>query len=99
MIMLAPKEKKRLTRLEKHLAMPRAKYLLLYGLTFGILLVVFTTSIDMVQQKTSFAELFRKRIWLNLITIPVTGFLFAKILHWLSVKEYLKLKRKERMGR
>jgi hypothetical protein len=93
--MLTPKEKKRLARLEKHLAMPRWKYLLLYGLPFGILAVLLTSVIDILVQGITVTEILRKRTWLNLVTIPVAGFLFAKILHWLSVKEYLKLKRKE----
>lgn len=94
--MLTPKEKKRLARLETGFARPRWKYIVVYGLSFGILLVLITTAIDMImQQGISFAEILKKRIWLNLVTIPVTGFLFAKILHWLRVKEYLRLKRKE----
>lgn len=93
--MLTPKEKKRLERLESDLGMPRWKYLLLYGLSFGILLAIFTTVIDMETRHITLSEMLRRRIWFSLVTIPVTGFLFARILHWLSVKRYLELKRKD----
>jgi len=95
--MLTAKEKKALIRIEKNLAMPRWKYLLIYGVSFGLLLAIISSVIDIELREIPVATVLRTSLWINLAAIPVTGFLFAKIIHWLSVKQYLKLKRKEAM--
>ncbi len=93
--MLTEKEKKTLARLENDLAMPRWKYTLIYGLTFGLLATIFSLLIDVLAGRVPLSEIFRNRIWISLAMAPVAGLLFGIILRWLSVKHYLKLKRKE----
>ena len=93
--MLTVKEKKNLVRLTNVLAMPRWKYLLIYGLTSGLLLAIISAITDVLMAGIPISEIFRKRIWVNLAMAPLAGFLFGTILRWLSVKQYLKLKQKE----
>jgi hypothetical protein len=92
--MLTPKEKKTLARVEKNLDWSRWKFILVYGLLSGISLVVLTSAIDVFTGRVTVAQLMGKRLWINLIIIPVSGFLFAKIFHWQLVKKYLELKQK-----
>ena len=94
--MLTPKEQKTLTRLESELKMPTWKYLLIYGLTFGVLLAIFTAVIDVLIHDIPVAEVLRKRIWVNLAMAPVAGIFFGYILRWFSIQQYQKLKAKER---
>jgi len=93
--MLTDKEKKKITRLKDDLSMPRWKYLLVYGLPFGVLLTIISVVTDVLFAGVSVAEIFGRRIWFNLAMIPVAGFLFGFILRWLNVKQYIKLKEKE----
>ncbi len=93
--MLTEKEKKSLVRITDDLAMPRWKYLLVYGLTFGILLAIISSITDVLIVGVPVSEIFRKRIWVNLAMAPFAGFLFGWIMRWLSVKQYIKLKQKE----
>ncbi len=93
--MLTPKEKKSLTRLESNMKMPAWKYILIYGLTFGILLAIFTAVIDVLTANVPWSEIFRKRLWINLAMAPIAGVFFGYILRWLSIKQYAKLKAKE----
>ena len=93
--MLTTKEKKTLARLESSMKMPAWKFILIYGLTFGILLAIFTAVIDVMTANVTWAEIFRKRLWINLATAPMAGVFFGYILRWLSIKQYAKLKAKE----
>jgi hypothetical protein len=94
--MLTPKEKKKLASVEETLAMPRWKFILYNGLSFGILLAMISFAADIWIQKVPMDEWFRQKFWFNIAAIPVAGFLFAKIMHWLTVKKYLELKQKEK---
>jgi hypothetical protein len=93
--MLTEKEKKSLANLTENLTMPKWKFLLIYGLTFGILLAVTSSLADVFLAGVPVAEVLGKRLWINLAMVPVAGFLFAMILRWLNVKQYVKLKQKE----
>jgi hypothetical protein len=95
--MLTPKEKKKLTRLEEDLTMPRWKFIVYNGLSFGILLAIVSFAIEIWIQKVPMDEWFRKRFWYNMAAIPVSGFFYARIVHWLYVKKYLQLKQKEKL--
>jgi len=95
--MLTSKEKKTLARLESDMKMPAWKYILIYGLTFGILLAIFTSAADVLTANAPLSEIFRKRLWVNLAMAPVAGVFFGYILRWLSIKQYAKLKAKETM--
>ena len=95
--MLTPKEQQKVVRLEKELKMPSWKYVLIYGLSFGIFLSIGTSIIDVLGQKLPVKEIFKRRIWINLAMAPVAGIFFGYILRWFSIKEYQKLKAKERL--
>ena len=93
--MLTEKEKKSFARLKNDLAMPRWKYLLMYGLSFGILLGIISCITDVLFAGVPVSEVFRKKIWVNLAMAPIAGFLFGSIMRWLSVKQYIKLAEKQ----
>lgn len=93
--MLTEKEKKSFARLKNDLAMPRWKYLLMYGLSFGILLGIISCVTDVLIAGVPVSEVFRKKIWVNLAMAPIAGFLFGSIMRWLSVKQYIKLAEKQ----
>lgn len=93
--MLTEKEKKSFARLKNDLAMPRWKYLLMYGLSFGILLGITSCVTDVLFAGVPVSEVFRKKIWVNLAMAPIAGFLFGSIMRWLSVKQYIKLAEKQ----
>jgi hypothetical protein len=93
--MLTEKEKKLLNRYEEDLAMPKWKYVLLYGLSFGLLLVIINVITDLLFDNVTLSEIFRRRFWISLATAPLGGILFGLIMRWLSLKQYRKLKDKE----
>lgn len=93
--MLTEKEEKSFARLKNDLAMPRWKYLLMYGLSFGILLGIISCVTDVLFAGVPVSEVFRKKIWVNLAMAPIAGFLFGSIMRWLSVKQYIKLAEKQ----
>jgi hypothetical protein len=95
--MLTPKEQKVLARMEKNMRMPAWKFILIYGLTFGILLAIFTSIIDVLMGDVSVNEVLRKRIWINLTMAPLAGIFFGYILRWMQTKQYQKLKEKEHL--
>ena len=92
--MLTLNEEKRLTRLKEDLTMPKWKYLLVYGLSFGIAIAIISPLIDVLIGWVPLSDIFKRRFWINLAMAPLTGYLFASIYRWLSVKQYIKLKEK-----
>ncbi len=96
--MLTAKEQKKLAGLEDDMKMPVWKYILIYGvLSFGILLAIITAVIDVVANGVPVAEIFKKRLWINLAMAPVAGVFYGYIYRWLNIKEYHKLKSKEHL--
>lgn len=95
--MLTPEEKKKLASVERNLNMPRWRFILSYGLFFGLALVLVTSVLEVLTGRATVEQLFLQRFWINLAIIVVSGFLFAKIFHWQLVKKYLALKQKEKV--
>ena len=89
--MLTEKEKKTLRHYEDDLAMPKWKYVLLYGLTFSVLMTGLTFLTDSVFDNKPFG----KPGWRLLIMIPVATILYGTIMHRITKTYYRKLKRKE----
>ena len=89
--MLTEKEKKTFAKLKNNLAMPRWKYLIVYGLPFVIAITIISPLIDVLTGWVPLSELFRRRFWINMAMAPVAGYLFASIFRWLCVKKYLRL--------
>lgn len=93
--MLTAKEEKTFNKYREELSLPKWKFYLIYGLTFGILLTIFNAIIDVLFNGVTVAEIFRKRIWIGLATAPLAGFLYGFIIRWLYIKHYMKLKSKK----
>ncbi len=92
--MLTYKEKKQLTRVSDDLAMPKWKFILVYGSAFGIIMVVVSCITDMLFDKVSVSDLFNRRLWHYLVAMPVGGFFYGVVMHWLYVRQAKKLGQK-----
>jgi len=89
--MLTENEKKTLQHYEEDLAMPKWKYIFVYGIAFSALMAVFTFVTDFLLKDISFSEFG----WHLLIRVSVATFLYGMFLRWLTRRDYRKLKRKE----
>lgn len=93
--MLTDKEKKLLARHRDDLAMPKWKFILLYGFSFGFLMLIVSSIWDMLFEHLSVSELFGGRFWTYLRVAPIGGFLFGLTMRWVIARQYNKLKGKE----
>lgn len=93
--MLTAKEEKTFNKYREELSLPKWKFYLIYGLTFGILLTIFNAIIDVLFNGVTVAEIFRKRIWVGLAMAPLAGLLYAYILRWGYLNHFKKLKKKK----
>ena len=75
--------------------MPPWKFILIYGLTFGIMAAVFSAALDVLTGGYTVSQVVRKRIWINLAMAPIAGVFFGYILRWFITRQYAKLKAKE----
>jgi len=89
--MLTVKEKKKLKHYEEDFAMPKWKYILVYGLMFSFLVVLTTILSNWVFENKPFAEV----SWHLFIIIPVATFLYGVTMRWIGRRDYRKLKKKE----
>jgi hypothetical protein len=89
--MLTEKEKKIMRQYEDDLALPKWKYILVYGLSFSVLAAVFTFLTDYLLKNRSFGNFG----WHLLIIIPVATFLYGILMRRFARRNYQKLKRKE----
>lgn len=89
--MLTEKEKEILAEYETDFAMPKWKYFLVYGFSFGILLTIINVIVYLVFG-VAFSELIEKRLWDSPFSIPLTVFLPAWIYRLINFKSYQKLK-------
>ena len=91
--MLTAKEQRRLKRYESDFAMPKWKYILGYGLTWGILMFIFSTISDFVFDKTSVQwDLSLLRSFF--VKVSIGGLLFGWFMRMISLRDYKKLKSK-----
>lgn len=93
--MLSGKEKISVTRLEEGVKILKWKFVLVYGISFGLIMIVFSCIFDMVFDHVSFSQLFRKNFWTYLGTAPIAGLFFGLILRWTYTRQYKKLKAKQ----
>lgn len=93
--MLTPNERKKLDKLEKEMKMHPWKHMLILGIGFGLLVAVITAVIQMMIDDMSFAELFRRKLWINLSAAPLMAVFFGYMLRWQRIKQYYRLKEKE----
>ena len=93
--MLTDKEKKLSNRLKDDLAMPKWKFILIYGLSFGLLMVIISSIMDIIFEHISLSELFARRFWQYLRTAPIAGLLFGLLARWVYTRHDRKLQTKE----
>src|ERR1051325_9805179 len=93
LFMRTAKEQKRFKKYEEDLAMPKWKFILVYGLSFGILMFIITTVENYFFDKKNFH--WNSQLLVSaLITISVGGFLFGWMMRKFYRWDYKKLKSK-----
>jgi hypothetical protein len=91
--MLTQKEQDRLKKYEEDLAMPRWKYILIYGLTFGVMLFILSELSDFIFDKKSFQ--WNSDLLISFfVKITFGGITFGWIMRWGGLKDYKTLKAK-----
>ncbi len=91
--MLTTKEQRRLKEYEEYLGMPKKKFILVYGLSFGILMFIGTTVSDYFFDRTNFHWDYRLLIS-AIIKISIGGLVYGWIMRKLIRYSYKKLKSK-----
>jgi hypothetical protein len=96
--MLSEPEKINLASYQKRLAIPKGRYIFLYGVIgWGLPVAVIVTIVDMFMDKKSFAYMLQGELWINIIAFMLGGILFGLFTRAFIQKKYLKLKAKEEM--
>ena len=95
--MLTEIEKKQLERYERQLAIPKWKYILLYGVIgWGIAAAILVSLITMVLDRHSIQHILQKEIWFNLIFFPIGGIVFGLYMRNFLPRQVKRLKEKEK---
>jgi O-antigen/teichoic acid export membrane protein len=89
--MLTEKEKKRLKKYEEDLAMPKWKFILGYGLSFGIITFILSTVADYFLDNDNFHWSYRLLIT-GIGRIVLSGFLFGWVMRKFVKYYYKQLK-------
>ncbi|MDP4261502.1 MAG: hypothetical protein Q8941_03115 [Bacteroidota bacterium] len=96
--MLNELEKVSLVNYEKRLALPKWKYILLFGIIgWGLPVAIIVTIINMFTDKKSLAYMLQGELWINLMGFTVGGIAFGLVTRMFIRKKYLKLKDKEQL--
>ncbi len=94
--MLTAIEQKQLANYERLAAMPKWKYILLYGvLAWGITVGIIVSLVNMLINKTSFSYMLRHDLLINLIGFPVGGIIFGLFMRNFIPRQIKRLKAKE----
>lgn len=95
--MLTEKEKKSVADLERRLAMPRAKFVLIYGiLLWGLPTGIIVSLINLAIDDKTMGDWIRRDLWITLGSfILIGGVIFGLLIRKNLQKELKKLKDKE----
>lgn len=94
--MLSNSDKRILANHEKRLAMPKWKFILIYGvLAWGVLTAFMFTAMSMMITKRTFAQMMEGDLWINLILFPLGGVLYGWLMHKFMLRQVRRLKEKE----
>jgi cytochrome c-type biogenesis protein CcmH/NrfF len=95
--MLTEKEKKGIAEIEKRLAMPRAKFVLIHGiLLWGLPTGIIVSLINLAIEYKSMSDWIRRDLWINLAAfLLIGGIIFGLLMRRNLQKELKKLKEKE----
>jgi hypothetical protein len=94
--MLTEIEKKQLASYESLMAMPKWKYIFIYGmLGWGVSVAIIVSLINMWFQKDTFQHMLRNDLWINLIGFPIGGIFFGMFMRYFMPRQIKKLRAKE----
>lgn len=93
--MLNEKEKNALRIYNEQLRMPKLKYILIHGLTWGILLLVIMSLIEIFIMKKSLQQQWEEGLLTRIIIMPFAGLLYGWISRRIIEKRFSELQKKE----
>ena len=95
--MLTPKEQRQLKRYEDDLAMPRWKYILIYGVIWwGIITPVLITLFELIIDRKSLQQKWIEHLWTRFLIFPLLGIFMGLFMRWMMTKQLARLRKKEK---
>jgi len=96
--MLSKIEKKQLANYEEQMAMPKWKYILIYGvISWGVTVALLVSLVSVLLKDYSFKQMLRRELWVNLIALPIGGIFFGLFMRAYLPRQIKKLKAKEQL--
>lgn len=93
--MLRPKEQRQLKRYEEDFAIPRWKYILIYGVIWwGIVTPVLITLFELIIEGKYFQQQWNEHLWTRFFIFPFMGIFMGLVMRWMSTKQITKLRKK-----
>jgi hypothetical protein len=97
--MLTKTEKRQLESYESLMAMPKWKYILIYGvLAWGLILAIVVSLVNIWMEKDSFSHMIRNDLGGNLVGFPIGGIFFGLFMRAFLPRQIKKLKAKEQIA-
>jgi NADH:ubiquinone oxidoreductase subunit 6 (subunit J) len=94
--MLNAIEKRQLANYERQMALPKWKYILIYGvLAWGLTVGILVSVVTMLLNKVSFEQMFQRDLWFNLIGFPIGGIFFGLFMRNFIPRQIKRLREKE----
>jgi NhaP-type Na+/H+ or K+/H+ antiporter len=94
--MLTPKEQRQLKKYEEDIAIPRWKYILMYGIPWGVITPVLITLFELTFGGKSLQQQWREHLWTRFLIFPVMGIFMGLFMRWMMAKQLAKLRKKEK---
>ena len=94
--MLNEIEKRQRASYERQMALPKWKYILVYGvMAWGLTVGILVSLITMLLNKASYEQMLQRDLWFNLIGFPVGGIFFGLFMRQFIPRQLKRLKEKE----
>ena len=89
-------EKKQLATYKEMMAVPKWKYILIYGvLAWGITVAILYSLVSLLLGDVNFSNLIRRELWINLLAFCAGGFLYGFFMRNFIPRQIKRLKEKE----
>jgi hypothetical protein len=93
--MLSEKDRKLLTMYERQLQAPRWRFIVLNGLLWGVLVLIFMSLVEYFFRKKTFTEQWNDDLPGRLIIMPIAGLVYGWIMRRIAEKKYRELKQQD----
>jgi hypothetical protein len=93
--MLSEKDRRLLSVYERQLQVPKWRFIILNGLLWGILVLVFMSAVEYFFRKKTFTEQWNDDLPTRLIIMPIAGLFYGWIMRRIAQRKYQQLKQQE----